>query len=115
MVTLKNGLGVKLYKNLLSEYVSVVFYGFDLWWLIGQSNMIGRSAIRAGIDDDYSAIAGKVYQFGYNSQTITPAKNFIGAVCARRYEPGFQLESWSGAKQQRQVAVSCRNGVWFGY
>lgn len=115
MVTLKNGLGVKLYKNLLSEYVSVVFYGFDLWWLIGQSNMIGRSAIRAGIDDDYSAIAGKVYQFGYNSQTITPATNPLDHVNENAGQMGMWLEFVKAilpglAKGRRILLVPCAQG-----
>lgn len=49
--------------------------GYDVYILTGQSNMIGRATLRAGIDDDYSAIAGKVFQYGYDSHTVTPATN----------------------------------------
>lgn len=49
--------------------------GYDIYWLIGQSNMIGRSNIRPGIDDDYSQILGKVLQFGFSDQLLKDATN----------------------------------------
>ena len=66
--------------------------GYDVYWLIGQSNMIGRSNIRAGIDDVYTAISGIVYQYGYNSQTITAATNPLDHVNENPGQMGLWLE-----------------------
>jgi len=50
-------------------------YAMATVMLAGQSNMIGYPDIRPGIDDDYTTIAGKVFQFGFYTQTVTPATN----------------------------------------
>lgn len=66
--------------------------GYDVYWLIGQSNMIGRAAIRAGIDDVYTDVSGLVYQFGYNSQTVTAATNPLDHVNENTGQMGLWLE-----------------------
>jgi len=66
--------------------------GYDVYWLIGQSNMIGRATIRGGIDDDYSQVSGLVYQFGYNSQTVTAATNPLDHVNENAGQMGLWLE-----------------------
>lgn len=68
------------------------FDGDDVYWLIGQSNMIGRPSIRVGIDDDYSLIAGKVFQYGYNSETISAATNPLDHVNETAGDMGLWLE-----------------------
>lgn len=66
--------------------------GYDVYWLIGQSNMIGRAAIRAGTDDNYTAIAGRVFQFGYNAQTVSAATNPLDHVNENAGQMGLWLE-----------------------
>lgn len=66
--------------------------GYDVYWLIGQSNMIGRATIRDGIDNDYSAVSGIVYQFGYHSQTVTDATNPLDHVNENAGQMGLWLE-----------------------
>lgn len=41
-------------------------YGYSCFALAGQSNMVGRGAIEVGIDDDYSLIDTRVFQFPYD-------------------------------------------------
>ncbi|WP_434927169.1 sialate O-acetylesterase [Shewanella sp. HL-SH2] len=43
--------------------------------LLGQSNMVGRAALVADIDDNYTGISGRVSQFGFGSQSIVAATN----------------------------------------
>lgn len=66
--------------------------GYDVYWLIGQSNMIGRAPIRVGIDDIYTALNSKVFQFGYTSQTITAATNPLDHVNENAGQMGLWLE-----------------------
>jgi hypothetical protein len=62
------------------RFSTLAQYGFEIIPNDGQSNMISRPDIRPGIDDDYSAIAGRVFQFGYHSQQITDATNPLDHV-----------------------------------
>jgi hypothetical protein len=67
--------------------------GYDIFWMTkAQSNTIGRANIRTGIDDDYSAISGKVFQFGYSSQTVSAATNPLDHVNENAGQMGFWLE-----------------------
>jgi len=66
--------------------------GWDVYWLLGQSNMIGRPAIRAGIDDDYSAISSRVFQFGYSAQSVIAATNPLDHVDENAGQMGLWLE-----------------------
>lgn len=94
MVTLKNGLSVKVFKD-LANYVSnpPSRYGWDIFvFAKAQSNCIGRANIRPGIDDDYSQVAGKVFQFGYSSQTVSPATNPLDHVNENPGQMGPWLE-----------------------
>lgn len=50
-------------------------YGFEVLILAGQSNMQGVAPCRGGLDDDYTKVAGKVYQYGCDSLTVTDATN----------------------------------------
>lgn len=52
-------------------------YRHNVIALAGQSNMRGNAAIRAGIDDDYASVAGKVFQFEYTAQVISAAENAL--------------------------------------
>lgn len=93
---LKNGLDVRMYPKEGGGYQSLNLNdvpGYDVYWLIGQSNMVGRSSIRAGIDDDYSAIIGKVLQYGYSDQTIKPATNPLDHVNENAGQMGMWLEA----------------------
>jgi len=66
--------------------------GYDVYLLIGQSNMVGRATIRPGIDDDYTLFAGSAFQFGYNSQTVTAATNPLDQVDESAGDTGL----WKG-------------------
>lgn len=67
--------------------------GYDIYWFTkAQSNTIGRAPIRTGIDDDYTAIAGKVFQFGYDSQEVTAATNPLDQVNENPGQMGLWLE-----------------------
>ena len=66
--------------------------GNDLYWLIGQSNMIGRAAIRPGIDDVYTAISARVSQYGYNAQAVIAATNPLDHVNENAGQMGLWLE-----------------------
>lgn len=74
------------------RFSSVAQSGNDAHWIIGQSNPIGRDSIRSGIDDDYTAIAGRVFQFGFNSQTITAATNPLDHADEHAGDMGLWLE-----------------------
>ena len=89
--------------------------GYDVYWLIGQSNMIGRAPIRSGIDDDYSVIAGKVFQFGFTSHTVTAATNPLDHSNENAGQMGLWLEfiktkvaSLTGSRQI--LLVPCAQG-----
>ena len=66
--------------------------GYDVYFLIGQSNMIGRPTIRPGIDDDYTTVSGRVFQYGYDSQTVTAATNPLDMVNENAGDMGLWLE-----------------------
>lgn len=89
---LKNGLAPLMHPRIGGGYSSLVEQGYDVYALLGQSNMIGRADIRAGIDDDYSAIAGRVFQFGYNAQTVSAATNPLDHVNEVAGDMGLWLE-----------------------
>lgn len=66
--------------------------GWDIYWLIGQSNMVGEALIRSGIDDDYSSVSGRVFQFGFDSQSVTAAANALDHVNENYGRMGLWLE-----------------------
>lgn len=43
--------------------------------LSGQSNMVGMAGVQEGIDNGYSEIDGKVFQYDFNTDTIIAATN----------------------------------------
>lgn len=65
--------------------------GYDEILLIGQSNTIGRDSIRVGIDDDYSTISGRVFQWGYDAQALSAATNPLDHVDEYVDTTGFWL------------------------
>lgn len=86
---------LNLYRNPSTELLESGYdplNGYDVYWLIGQSNMIGRAPIRVGIDDVYTSITDLVYQFGYNSQTVTAATNPLDHVNENAGQMGLWLE-----------------------
>lgn len=87
---IKQGLSVKMYPKKGGGFTG--FAGFLVVWIIGQSNGIGRAAIRAGVDDDYSTVAGRVFQYGYTTQTVTAATNPLDHVNENAGQMGFWLE-----------------------
>lgn len=90
-----NNSTIKVFRDSNGKFISnpAFRYGWDIVWFAKiQSNGIGRAAIRPGIDDDYSAIAGKVFQFGYNLQTVRPATNPLDHVNENPGEMGLWLE-----------------------
>jgi hypothetical protein len=92
---LKNNLAVNLYHDGNGKCVSNPGdrYGWDIYLIAKcQSNGIGRANIRPGVDDDYSAITGKVFQFGYNSQQVAPATNPLDHVNENPGQMGLWLE-----------------------
>jgi len=89
--------------------------GYDVYWLIGQSNMIGRATIRGGTDDDYTAVTGLVYQFGYNAQTVAAATNPLDHVNENAGQMGLWLEFCktlvpSLAGSRKILLVPCAQG-----
>ena len=67
--------------------------GYDIFWMTkAQSNTIGRATIRAGVDDVYTSVAGKAFQFGYNSQTVSAATNPLDHVNENAGQMGLWLE-----------------------
>lgn len=48
-------------------------YGSTIVMLGGQSNMLGAAPVELGIDDDYSLIAGRVFQYPVSSNLTWPA------------------------------------------
>jgi len=80
--------------------------GWDVYWLIGQSNMVGRAATRASVDDNYTLISGRVFQFGYNSQSIVAATNPLDHADENNGQMGLWLEF---VKAQLRKTPSNRN------
>jgi len=66
--------------------------GLDVYLLFGQSNMVGRAAIRPGTDDVYTAISARTTQFGYTSQTDKAATNPLDHVDEDPGDMGMWLE-----------------------
>lgn len=54
--------------------------------------MIGRATIRAGVDDNYTAVSGRVFQFGYNAQSISAATNPLDHVNENAGQCGLWLD-----------------------
>lgn len=71
---------------------SAYFSGYDVYWLIGQSNIIGRASIRSGTDDVYSDITGRVLQFGFNAQSVIAAVNPLDHADENSGQMGLWLE-----------------------
>lgn len=89
---LRGNLRIPMYLRPAGGFKSIRV-SYDVYWLIGQSNMIGRSAIRIGIDDNYASIIGKVFQFGFNSQQVTAATNPLDHVNENAGQMGLWLEA----------------------
>lgn len=66
--------------------------GHDIFTLLWQSNTIGRDTIRGGTDDNYTGVTGRVFQYGYDSQTIVAATNPLDHVDEQAGDMGFWLE-----------------------
>jgi hypothetical protein len=75
-------------------------YGYSLVVLAGQSNMRGAALTEVGIDDDYSLIAGRVFQYGcsndpatrdqsYEGTSITAAENGLDHFVSNATKTGF--------------------------
>lgn len=89
--------------------------GYDVYWLIGQSNMIGRASIRSGTDDNYSSVTNLVYQYGFTSQSISAATNPLDHVDENAGQMGLWLEfakaKVSGLTGGRKILlVPCAQG-----
>lgn len=74
------------------RFSSAAQLGYDVYGFWGQSNIITRATARAGIDDVYSAVTGKVFQYGYSSQTVTAATNPLDHVDEQAGSMGMWLE-----------------------
>ena len=66
-------------------------YGYDIIILAGQSNMFGIAKIQEGIDNDYSEIAGKVFQYDWNTDSIIAATNQL-----KHYQGGVVANTMGG-------------------
>jgi hypothetical protein len=53
-------------------------YGYTGIGLFGQSNMKGSAGVDAGIDDDYSLISGRVFQYGCLNDPATRDQSYEG-------------------------------------
>lgn len=85
--------GGKLTSDAIGSAPVIPNEGYDIFWMTkAQSNTIGRATIRAGIDDVYTAIAGKVFQYGYNAQTVSAATNPLDHVNENAGQMGLWLE-----------------------
>lgn len=87
-------LSFDLYRNpssgkLESGYLPAVTK--HIFLLAGQSNAVGRASIRSGIDDDYTALGSRVFQYGYNAQSISAATNPLDNVDEGAGTTGFWL------------------------
>ncbi|QEY15469.1 hypothetical protein D0C16_05465 [Cellvibrio sp. KY-GH-1] len=117
MILLKSDLSVKVFSS-GGVYISnpPARYGYDIFWMTkAQSNTIGRAPIRAGIDDDYSAVIGKVFQFGYNSQAVSAATNPLDQVNENAGQMGLWLEFCKAivptlAGNRKILLVPCAQG-----
>lgn len=67
-------------------------YGYEVIHLMGQSNQVGTPSIEPGIDDDYSIVAGKVFQWGWNTRAVTPAQNTLEHALKQDGDMGQWLE-----------------------
>lgn len=89
---LKDGLKVRMYPGISGGYSGVYTPSFDVYGLWGQSNMIGRADIRVGIDDVYTDIAGKVFQYTYHTPAIVAATNPLDHYNSFAGDMGLWLE-----------------------
>ncbi|HTF86294.1 MAG TPA: sialate O-acetylesterase, partial [Cellvibrio sp.] len=71
---------VELNQSTVSDIYVNDIYSYEVIHLPGQSNQIGRADIVAGVDDDYSVVGGKVFQWGYNAQARAAAVNPLDHV-----------------------------------
>lgn len=114
MVTLKNGLRVKMFPRPGGGYASAD-PGDEVHGLLGQSNMVGRAAARAGIDDVYAAIAGRVFQYGYSDQLVKPAVHPLDHVNENPGSMGLGIRFSEAIlpsvnPQRRVLLVPCAQG-----
>lgn len=70
----------ELNQSTVSDIYDNDIYSYEVLHLLGQSNQIGRADIVPGIDDDYSIVSGKVFQWGYNAQARLAATNPLDFV-----------------------------------
>lgn len=71
---------VELNQSTVSDIYDNDVYSYEAIHLLGQSNQIGRADIVPGIDDDYSIVSGRVFQWGYNARARLAATNPLDHV-----------------------------------
>lgn len=86
--------------------------GYDVYILMGQSNMVGRGYIKKGIDDDYSLIDDKVFQFPYD-ENDTAKHNKISKITGNVIKKATnQLDFISDVHGASTGEKSKRTGLW---
>lgn len=70
--------------------------GYNVIILAGQSTMVGRATLQAGVDDDYTAIAGTTYQYAFHEEGILDATNPILSNDPANDSMGLWLELVEG-------------------
>lgn len=87
--------------------------GYDIFILMGQSNMVGRGKLEKGIDDDYSKTK-HVYQFPYDANNSGSATqpNITGSKIIPAKQPlDFISETKGGSYGEKSNRIS----MWKGF
>src|SRR5690606_15300463 len=82
----------ELTTSTVSEIYNRDIYGYEVIHLMGQSNQVGTPSIEPGIDDDYSIVAGKVFQWGWTTRAVAPAQNTLEHALKQDGDMGQWLE-----------------------
>lgn len=57
-------------------------YGYDIYPLLGEKNMIGMAPIQTGVDDNLASLAGRAFQFAATGPETPPVRGAVAAVTA---------------------------------
>lgn len=79
-------------------------YGYSVIAIAGQSNAVGFNTLRAGVDDDYSKITGRVFQYETNTNIDAVTMAVLGNVVSAATHPlkwpsplgGEGVSMWGG-------------------
>lgn len=82
-------------------------YGYDVYGLLGQSNMVGRSNIVAGTDDNYTNL-GRVFQFPYDVNGDASG-NVTGTTITQATNPLDHISSVAGGSGGENAG---QTGLW---